>query len=104
MYIILIISIIIPIIIIIIGNLLNNREINKREITVYECGFQPKKLNYENQNINIVKIGMYYLIFDLEIIYYYPYIDSNKYKQQEIEYIILTIGLIIIIIWEDSTW
>lgn len=55
------------------------RQSNFEKISAYECGFQPFLENQTNFDIHFYIIALLFLIFDLEIIFLFPWILMLKY-------------------------
>lgn len=73
---------------------------DKEKVSIYECGFNPFHSTGQPFSIRFFLIAILFLIFDLEIIYLFPWsVNTNliNYYSQSIIFIfiiILTLGLI----------
>lgn len=52
---------------------LNDQENNFEKLSSYECGFQPFEDTRQNFNIEFYLVGILFVIFDLEIVFLFPY-------------------------------
>ena len=52
---------------------LNEQESNFEKLSSYECGFQPFEDTRQNFNIEFYLVGILFVIFDLEIVFLFPY-------------------------------
>jgi len=97
-----IISLILAIILLVVSFFVSTNSKNSEKMSPYECGFDP--FNYkDNQsilNIRFYLVGILFIIFDIELIFLYPWIISlNKitlfgFWSMFIFLFILTIGFI----------
>ncbi len=73
---------------------------DKEKVSIYECGFNPFHSTGQPFSIRFFLIAILFLVFDLEIIYLFPWsVNSNliDYYSQFVIYlfiIVLVIGLI----------
>lgn len=76
---------------------LSNKTPDKEKVSVYECGFNPINIPGQPFSIRFFLIGVLFLIFDLEIVYLFPWsISSNLISIKGQLIIILFIGFLII--------
>lgn len=80
--------------------ILNYQDPNIEKISAYECGFQPFDDSRQRFNIEFYLIGILFVIFDLEIVFLFPWIISLKFLSLNSFFliifflIILTVGFI----------
>jgi NADH:ubiquinone oxidoreductase subunit 3 (subunit A) len=58
---------------------LNLREVEIEKISAYECGFDPFEDTRSVFDVRFYLIGILFMIFDLEIMYLFPWSLSLKY-------------------------
>lgn len=94
------VSFLLSIIILFFSIFLSSKFPDKEKVSIYECGFNPFHLTGQPFSIRFFLIAILFLIFDLEIIYLFPWsVNSNliDYFSQLIIFLfilILIIGLI----------
>nr|WJJ70189.1 NADH dehydrogenase subunit 3 [Cordagalma sp.] len=57
----------------ILSYLLGIKDVNINKVSIYECGFSPINNAGKYFNIKFFVIGIIFLMFDLEIVYLYPF-------------------------------
>ena len=80
---------------------LNNMErADGEKLSPYECGFEPYGNARQRFDITFYKVGILFIVFDLEIIFIFPYASVRDelgmlgYWVVSIFVILLTVGLI----------
>jgi NADH-quinone oxidoreductase subunit A len=53
--------------------------VNNEKISVYECGFQPFHTTRVPYDVHFYIIGILFLIFDIEIVFIYPWLTIAYY-------------------------
>lgn len=74
-----IVAAIIPLAILIITNILGPRKPSERKLSVYESGMPPVGDAHPKFSIKFYIIGMLFILFDIEIVFMYPW--AVIYKQ-----------------------
>lgn len=69
----LIIAILLSIVIAFLGYLLNNQNPDLEKLSAYECGFDPYEDSRHKFNIQFCIISILFIIFDIEIMFMYPW-------------------------------
>lgn len=94
----LIISICITIVILVLSNILSEKKIDLEKISAYECGFDPFGDARHTFSIKFYLVAILFIIFDLEIVFLFPWaISLHSYQafySMSIFLGILTIGFI----------
>lgn len=67
------------------------------KLTVYECGFNPFDDARSRFDIKFYLVAILYLIFDIEIVFFYPYVYSFFFNSFFLIYIILLFLFIILL-------
>lgn len=85
----------------IVSKIIGQREINREKISIYECGNIPTEIIKTNTTFKVkyYKVGIIYLIFDLETLWLYPiytvdYISTKMYIIILLFLLILILGVI----------
>jgi NADH:ubiquinone oxidoreductase subunit 3 (subunit A) len=86
-----IISIIICLVILLICYLINTPHFDNEKNISYECGFKPFDFVYYAFDVQFYRVGILFLLFDVEIIFFFPWLLNF--------YIISIYGHLIIIIF-----
>ena len=97
------ISIIFVCIIVIFAYVISNKWWNKEKNSPYECGFEPFDNARSKLNIHFYIIGMLFIIFDLELVYVFPWILILQ-KIEIINFFTMTIFLLILLIGFIYEW
>ena len=69
----LIVAIILSNVIVFFGYLLNNQNPDLEKLSSYECGFEPYEDSRHKFNIQFCIISILFIIFDIEIMFLYPW-------------------------------
>lgn len=72
----LLIAIILSNIIALLGYLLNNQNPDLEKLSAYECGFEPYEDSRHKFNIQFCIISILFIIFDIEIMFMYPWCST----------------------------
>ena len=72
----LLISIILSNVIAFFGYLLNNQNPDLEKLSAYECGFEPYEDSRHKCNIQFCIISILFIIFDIEIMFMYPWCNT----------------------------
>jgi NADH-quinone oxidoreductase subunit A len=74
-----------------------NTKIDFETSSAYECGFQPfGETNYPFE-VQFALIGVLFLLFDIEILYLFPILNSFIYfDSMEIMYFVIFFGIVIL--------
>lgn len=95
MLIFIIIIILIVIILLVITSLINKRKLDRIKLSIYECGNQEFEDTSKQFYIKYYKIGIAYLVFDIEILILYPIIkEINNINISSYIYLIIIMLLI----------
>jgi NADH-quinone oxidoreductase subunit A len=54
--------------------LLSDKDITFEKLSPYECGFEPFSEGHSIFNIQFFIVGILFMIFDLELIYIFPWV------------------------------
>jgi len=73
------------------------REIDFEKLSAYECGFNPFEDAYGRFDIRFYLVAILFLIFDLEVIFLYPWCLSASILGSYIIWIIFSFLLILIL-------
>lgn len=69
----LIIAIVLSIIFVILSYSLSNQNPDLEKLSAYECGFEPYEDSRNRFNVNFCIIGILFIIFDIEIMFLFPW-------------------------------
>ena len=70
----LIVVILLALVIIVLSRIVGPRIVEREKLSAYECGFEPFNPARSNFDIGFIKVGVLYLLFDLEIIFLIPWV------------------------------
>lgn len=72
-FILLIVSVLIAILLLLLSFLIIYQKPDSEKLAVYECGYDPYENTRHNFNINFYLIAIFFLIFDIEILFVLPW-------------------------------
>jgi NADH-quinone oxidoreductase subunit A len=55
------------------------RQPSYEKLTIYECGFKPFDLGYFPFDVHFYRVGILFLLFDVEILYLFPWVVNFYY-------------------------
>ena len=81
--------------------MMNKRKINRKKISIYECGNQRmSEIVHKKYYVNYYKIAMIYILFDLEIILLLPFVGLGLINYTFFKFILLWIAIGLGILYE----
>jgi len=99
----LLICLILTLIILGLGFILSPKEIHFEKISSYECGFEPFGDSHKIFNIQFFVVGILFMLFDLELIYLFPWI-VNLGNLSFFAFFLMVFFLILLIIGFIYEW